>query len=494
MMLYILKSGLCLGLILGVYRLFLEREKMAVFNRWFLLFGLLYSFIVPLISIEYTVIVSEIESIPVYLFDENIMTANHVPQEKSWNWMYYLTMGYGIVVFILMIRLSYHLNNLWQTIKKHQQVNFRGAQLVLLHGDNLPYTFGRYIFVSEELYRMGKIEEELYLHELAHVRQWHSIDVLVVEVLQVFFWFNPILILYKKAIQLNHEFLADSQVIQEFPTIASYQHLLLDKIAQKQSVSLTSNFNFLSTKKRLTMMTKNTSWLKAYSLASMTIPLFCGLLVLFSNKVEAQITPSKTEIKKELELKEMYFQHATFVISRNKDQKVYKSYNTLTEEKKRMLPPPPPMQDQSKELKPLPEGTLVYLDQDNKVRISMAANGDIPPPPPPPPCPPTPLAPPPPPSPKSFPEAYPSPKAQPKKFPKREATVGMMEEFNAIIRHYNAQPNEEKRLEEKDLARLVATRALMSKEQADKIDASYVSIANKEVERLKKEGRFRADR
>jgi beta-lactamase regulating signal transducer with metallopeptidase domain len=69
------------------------------------------------------------------------------------------------------------------------------------------------IFINQDDYHNRKIEE-LYTHELIHVTKKHSIDILIIETLKVLFWFNPIFIFYKRAIQLNHEFLADEKVVK----------------------------------------------------------------------------------------------------------------------------------------------------------------------------------------------------------------------------------------------------------------------------------------
>jgi hypothetical protein len=384
MMLYILKSGLCLALIFSVYKLLLEREKMALFNRWFLLFGLLFSFAVPLISIEYTMNTKIWEPIPITDFIGLEAVVERTSNlSGSFDWMNLLYACYGIVVCLLLTRFIYQLNHLRLKVKQNTRIDFRGGKLVLLKEDCLPYTFCQYIFVSLASYEQGAIEEELYTHELTHARQWHSIDILLLEFLQVFFWFNPLLFFYKKEIQLNHEFLADNEVIRQFKKVANYQHLLLDKISSNKSVSLTSNLNFLLTKKRLKMMTKSTSWFRACSLASMTIPLFFALLFLFSNNLEAQVTTKKQD-----QLKDDYFQHTTFVCKENADKKIYKPYADLTKKEKELLPPPPPNVDGNKKLTPLPKGTMVYLGKDNKVTISSANAGSIPPPPPAPPAPP----------------------------------------------------------------------------------------------------------
>src|SRR5690606_22385705 len=127
----------------------------------------------------------------------------------------------------------------------------------------------------------------------------HSWDVVFVELLMVFFWFNPFLYIYRKSIRTNHEFLADEEVLNHHSDTTAYQHLLLEKIPVKSQTTMSSSFNYLVTKKRLIMMTKKTSRLKTVALKFFSIPLLAVVMLLFSEKVSAQIEPGKG-VSKEL--------------------------------------------------------------------------------------------------------------------------------------------------------------------------------------------------
>ena len=378
MMLYLIKSGLCLGLIALVYKLFLEREKMPQFNRGFLLFGLVFSFVAPLVSLSW----GSGEALPQQAFEmmvnpENMPVVETASQSLSWTWLYVS------IAVLLGLRFCYLLQGMVQQILVHRQVAYQGSKLVLLEEETLPYTFLNYIFVSKTAYEEGNIEPELYTHELAHAQQLHSLDVLMVELFQVFFWANPLLLWYKKAIQLNHEFLADDAVVKAHHNVAAYQHLLVDKIQATNTLALASNLNFLLTKKRLRMMTQKTPKTKVISLGAMAIPLFYGLLLLFSNPVVGQAA-------NEAKLKDAYFKNTTIVRKKKgTNQKMYKPYKALTKEEKAGIPMFP---EPDGKHNPLPKGTAVYLHDDGRVVIKLPKDGAAipPPPPPPPPAPPAP--------------------------------------------------------------------------------------------------------
>ena len=134
-----------------------------------------------------------------------------------------------------------------------------GYRIVLIDNQINPYCFFNNIFISKHDYLDGNIDKNLLNHELEHVRQSHSIDIVFIELIKIFYWFNPILLFYNRAIRVNHEYLADNGVIRDYFDIKSYADKLLDFISCKKNVPLTSGFNQSLTKKRLIMMTKTKS-------------------------------------------------------------------------------------------------------------------------------------------------------------------------------------------------------------------------------------------
>lgn len=155
--------------------------------------------------------------------------------------------------------------------------------MVLLDEKVLPHSFLNYVFVSRQEYEAGRIDNELFIHEKAHITQKHSLDILFAEFLQMVFWFNPIIYLYKKAIRLNHEFLADQTVNQACGEVAYYQRLLLQKATGKSLIPIASNLNYSVTKKRFMMMTKHTPTIRLVSKSLLSAVFFS-----FSVKMNAQ--------------------------------------------------------------------------------------------------------------------------------------------------------------------------------------------------------------
>ncbi len=288
---YLIKSTLCSALLLFVYLLFLEREKMHRFNRLYLLFSVVFSLIVPFIPITF-----QPASAPV-VFDSyftianpassiNTISADSINNNSSP--LPILPIIYCLVCLALLVRFVRNIYLIRTGLSKNKIIEYKGAKLILLKEDIISHTFLNNIFISESTYNNRDLEEEILTHELAHVRQKHSLDILFIELIQTIFWFNPFLLLYKKAIRLNHEFLADNAVIKTYQNIAAYQHLLLAKINGNSNPTFASSFNYLVTKKRLYMMTTKTSAAKAFLKGIALVPVFLVTIFIFSNKIVAQ--------------------------------------------------------------------------------------------------------------------------------------------------------------------------------------------------------------
>ncbi len=299
MILYLIKSSLCLALVLAVYKLFLEPNKSLTFNRYFLLIGLCFSFLVPFLQFEYALdvwtVANSIETIqlsttPVDATAPISMSASHSEAGPSFilDWYTMIVVVYTLTLLFLLGRFAFNLSQLIYRIINNPKVPLSNVLLVLIQKNLLPHSFFGFIFLNKFLFENQKIEQELLTHELAHARQRHSVDILVIELIHIIFWFNPLLILFKKAIKLNHEFLADEEVIHQHRKINDYQQLLLEKASARGQFALASNLNYSVTKKRLIMMTKTSSRKKTIFFSLFILPFFLGLLLLFGNPVHAQ--------------------------------------------------------------------------------------------------------------------------------------------------------------------------------------------------------------
>ena len=340
---FLIKSTVPLLVLLALYHLILEKEKMHQFNRFYLLFGLVFSLVIPFITIE---IIEKITTPIIQNSPIQINQGNFVIVEET-NYLPILLWSiYGLITTLFIIRFLSNLLKIISKINSNKSVDYKNAKLILLKEKVLPHTFLNFIFINETDYNNRKIETELFSHELTHVVQKHTFDVLFIELLKTIFWFNPIFIFYKKAIQLNHEFLADEKVITTYNNVSFYQNLLLSKANSTPTYYLTSNLNYSLTKKRLVMMTKTTSQTKAILKKIAVIPFIFGLVyflcfetVAQENNLSIKVQTDKKENPTKDRRDEYYAGVRIIVKDCNKKTIVDKQYEELTlEEKNNHIP------------------------------------------------------------------------------------------------------------------------------------------------------------
>jgi hypothetical protein len=214
----------------------------------------------------------------------------------------------------------------------------------LINEDITPHSFLNCIFINKEAYQNGSIENEILVHESAHIQQKHSVDILMVEALQFVFWVNPFILLYKKAIQLNHEFLADEAVLKTCHDTVSYQYLLIQKANKQRGAALASQFNYSITKKRLIMMTRTKSIKKAFCRQIAIIPVLALSLFVFSTKQSlaqdtmGHVTLKKQEVPSTQEgVSQELLNEYEEIINKTKDEKGIPSYGKFSEADKKRL-------------------------------------------------------------------------------------------------------------------------------------------------------------
>lgn len=203
-----------------------------------------------------------------------------------------------VITSIVLIRFILNLFRILSKILKSKKVDYSKTSLVLVEERILPYSFFRYIFVNRTDYENGKIEKELLIHEEAHCLQYHSIDIIIIELLNIFLWFNPAIWLFRKSILLNHEYYADNKVLAYRDPI-DYQQLLLNILLRNNTNYLVSNFKYSFIKSRINMMTKSNPLHKSIlrKFSAISLFLIMAITLTFSQKIE------KMDVSKNIENK-----------------------------------------------------------------------------------------------------------------------------------------------------------------------------------------------
>ena len=265
---YILKSSVCLVLFYLFFRVLLSKETFHRFNRVALLGVLFLSLLIPFIevttnhqvevqqtmlTIEQVLLMAEMEPATV---DATGGVAVHEVASLSWIEILLLVYLSGIIFFAC--RNLYSLIRLFRLIHSGKREKLENGTTLVVHEQEIaPFSWMKYIVISrKDLEENGR---EILIHEAAHIRHRHSIDLLVADICIFFQWFNPGAWLLKQELQNIHEYEADETVINEGVNAKEYQLLLIKKAVGTRLYSMANSFNHSKLKKRITMMLKEKS-------------------------------------------------------------------------------------------------------------------------------------------------------------------------------------------------------------------------------------------
>jgi TonB family protein len=254
-LIYFGKVNLCWVLFYGCYWLLFRHHTFFRWNRLYLLFSLMISFALPLISFPET----EIAAMPevTYLISSapQITIVSAEPSPEAFPWNEALTAVYLLGFTFMFCRLIDGLYRLVRIILQNEHHKFEDYTLILLpqHQSTAgSFSFFKWLVVSHQDYNHHL--DTILRHEAVHIRQYHSLDVMLIEIIKTVFWFNPALWFYKKSIQEIHEYLADEQA----PNKERYASFLVSYALQSPVKSLTNHFfNSSLLKARIQMIYKN---------------------------------------------------------------------------------------------------------------------------------------------------------------------------------------------------------------------------------------------
>lgn len=282
---YMLKMTLCLTAGYLFYYLLLRRITHYNWNRWYLLFCAVFSFIIPAVNINLFVEPQKLNNVffinklPAISAVGTAAATTAAPVTHWWDMATVLPVLFIAGVLVLALRLLIQYLSLKKIQAKAKLVGNGEVRLYHLDTGIAPFSFNNSIYVNRDMYSQQELEEVIR-HELVHVRQKHTIDVLLAELVCIVNWYNPFAWMIKNAVKENLEFIADDNVLQYGINRKSYQYLLL-KVTGNIPLAITNNLNFSSLKNRIVMMNKSkTSKLHLFKFIFI-IPLACVLLLAF---------------------------------------------------------------------------------------------------------------------------------------------------------------------------------------------------------------------
>ena len=278
---YLAQSAVTLMVLYSVYWLFLRKETFFHINRFYLLMTLLLSLIIPLF--DFRLFSGSPVSSVIILLDTVTITPEKLEKARTTHLSWFEIAGViyltGIAIFTL--RLMVQLIQLGMIVQRNKITRQEGMNIVFVDRGYSPFSFFNLVFIRKEYYVDGKLTPVLS-HEKVHIRQYHTLDLLLMEIVTIVQWFNPFAWFLGRSLKGIHEFLADAGVLKDGFLKHDYQTLILNEAMGLQVNNLTNNFNVSLIKNRIIMMTKSRSGSWAVSKLLITLPAIFCLGLLFS--------------------------------------------------------------------------------------------------------------------------------------------------------------------------------------------------------------------
>ncbi|MGB8951625.1 MAG: M56 family metallopeptidase [Candidatus Aminicenantales bacterium] len=246
---YLLESGVCLMLFYVIYWAVLKKETYFFLNRLYLVFSVLAALVIPLLNFPSPLISRQL------MTDPGVGDISSLPQTHAVGIVDMALWIYILGAAILLIRFFVKLIQLFMVVKKYGIQKHDGLNIVFVEESCSPFSFFNNIFLNRS--QLSEINfDRIIIHEKVHIHQWHSMDILIIELVTIFQWLNPFVWPYRKSLKETHEYLADNAVIAQGCSTARYQRLIFEQLVGLELFEFTNNFKQSDIKRRLTMMTK----------------------------------------------------------------------------------------------------------------------------------------------------------------------------------------------------------------------------------------------
>jgi bla regulator protein blaR1 len=267
-----------------IYDAFLKKETFFNWNRAYLIITALLSIALPFIKVEqFKDVVPQqfIIKLPGVIIGDFTQTESNLILEKGiekvsefvFSWELFLGIGVAIALIVFMYKLLKIAFLIYKN-PKYWQNNLRIVKLI---NSDTAFSFFHYVFLGEYINNVDK--EVIIKHESIHVKEKHTLDLLVFEILRIVFWFNPLVYIYQNRVRTLHEFIADSKAVKTFKRSTYYENLLAQVFETKNVSFINAFFKQSLIKKRIIMLSKSRSKQIFKLKYVLLVPVILGMLI-----------------------------------------------------------------------------------------------------------------------------------------------------------------------------------------------------------------------
>lgn len=291
---YLLKVILCSAVLFGYYHLFLRNKVYHAYNRFYLLAITVISLIAPLLNFNMLFVADETVGKPIQLLqvvnssDEYLEGIIVYTQQNYISTSQALLLLYILVSFIMLVALVRVFIQIFRILKNNSSRKLNDVFFIQSDAKGTPFSFFRFIFWNKAIDINTPTGQQIFAHELAHVREKHSADKLYINLLLVVCWINPVFWLIKKELNLIHEFIADKKAIVNNDARA-LAAMIVQSAYPQHSYLLTSHFFYSPIKRRLKMLTKYSNKKAGYLYRILALPVVLFLVAALTIKAKSGI-------------------------------------------------------------------------------------------------------------------------------------------------------------------------------------------------------------
>ena len=291
---YLLKVLVCSGVLFLYYFGFLRNRIFHQWNRFYLLFAVFISLLLPLLQFEIFRGANEqngaIQLILIGQSADNYLEEIVITNQQNLiienRWLFF----YGSVSLFFLLSLLYSLHKIFSIIRTHTINILQNIKFINTDVKGAPFSFLNYIFWNREIPIQTETGQKIFQHELVHVQEKHTLDKLLMEVVIAMFWCNPFFWLIRKELKYIHEFIADQKAVGEAGTEA-FAAMVLHTAYPQQFQSITNQFFHTSIKRRILMLTKLKNPKVAYFSRVIALPMIAVVILSFTIRTKENNHP-----------------------------------------------------------------------------------------------------------------------------------------------------------------------------------------------------------
>lgn len=280
---YLLQVVVVSGILYAYYHVALRNKKFHQYNRFYILAAALASILIPFLNIP--VYFTNDDSSAAWLLQNLsgqpvIITMEEEAVKKTFNWQLLLYASYALIGLFGLTRVLLSIRKLKKLMREHPAEQLNGIRFINTAEPGTPFSFFRWLFWNNKIELDSQKGEQIFRHEVFHIQQKHSLDIIFMEIVTIVFWINPVFHLMKKELKAIHEFLADQFATNETQKWEYAEMLLMQALNTQHQ--LVHPFFHNQIKRRIAMITNPHKTSHQYLRKLLVLPLAALLITLFA--------------------------------------------------------------------------------------------------------------------------------------------------------------------------------------------------------------------